>query len=413
MRFLFISAFYPPHEIGGWEQLTQELVNHLRARGHDVRVLTSSFGGNNGLPNEIHVTRRLRLENNLFHYKPEHYLLFRRGDIQLNIKILCETIRAFQPQAVMVHSMWNLGRYIPWMAEKMLPGHVVYYIADYWPKEPDTNEQYWLEQDLRRGLFGWRRLIANQVLHRLAAERERYQISFDHVIFVSHAVQNQLIGSGLQWARNGCVIHNGVDIKQFSPVDNGDTSANGHLLFVGSLSPHKGLQTVLDAMAFLINDPEVPPVMLQVAGSGHDEHLRHIKSKIDRLGLDHQVQLLGRLERTKMPDLYKHARALVFPSIWQEPLARTTQEAMACGVPVIATLTGGTAELVENGINGLNFKPGDAGDLAVQIKYLWANPELARQMGKAARKTIEDKFNIEFTSTQIENYLIELGKPRQ
>ena len=44
MRLLFISAFYPPYEIGGWEQLTEELVNHLRAQGNDIQVLTSSFG---------------------------------------------------------------------------------------------------------------------------------------------------------------------------------------------------------------------------------------------------------------------------------------------------------------------------------------------------------------------------------
>jgi glycosyltransferase involved in cell wall biosynthesis len=226
-------------------------------------------------------------------------------------------------------------------------------------------------------------------------------------------VQNQLFDYGLQWAGNGCVIHNGVNIKQFSPVDNGATSTDEYLLFVGSLSPHKGLQTVIDALALLNNDPDIPPVMVRVAGGGHEVHLRLIKSQINRLGLDNQIQLLGRLERRRMPELYCQARALVFPSIWQEPLARTTQEAMACGVPVIATLTGGTAELVENRINGLTFEPGDARGLAAQIKYLWANPELARQMGKAARQTIEDRFNIESTSIQIENYLIELGKPRR
>ena len=308
--------------------------------------------------------------------------------------------------------MWNLGRYIPWMAENLLPGGVTFYLADYWPKEPDTNEQYWKEQANRGGSFGWRRFIANLILPRLAIQHKRFRIAFDNVIFVSHSVQNQFIKSGYQWAKKGCVIYNGVDIKQFSPIDNNTSLIDGYLLFVGSLSPHKGLQTVIDALALLINDPDIAPVMLRVAGSGHEAHICDIYSQVTKLGLNGRIELLGKLERSKMPDLYRHARALVFPSIWQEPLARTTQEAMACGVPVIATLTGGTAELVENRINGLTFEPGDARVLAAQIKYLWANPELVRQMGKAARKTIEERFDIEFTSTQIENYLVKLNETR-
>ncbi len=252
----------------------------------------------------------------------------------------------------MIHTLWNLSRSIPWKAEQLLPGHVVYYLSDYWPCEVDVNENYWQLQYERGGTLNWRRYLANRVLHRLKIEKAQYQLDFDHVIFVSHAVQNYIIKAGYSWAVNGSVIYNGVDIGQFSPAESVPNSVDGYLLFVGSLSPHKGLQTVIDAIALLTNNSDFPKVTLRVAGSGHETHIRDIKSKINALGLNNRVNLMERLERSKMPELYRHARALVFPSIWQEPLARTTQEAMACGVPVIATLTGGTAELVENRING-------------------------------------------------------------
>ena len=405
MRILFITAFYPPFEIGGWEQLTQELVDRLRDRGHDVRVLTSNFRMDEK-PDEIsHVSRVLRLENNLYYYNPMHFFSYRKGDLRYNVHQLGEMVQSFKPHVIMIHSMWNLSQSIPWKVEQLMPGQIVYYLADYWPIEQDVNESFWQSQAIRGGAFGWRKHVADIAFHHLTYEKKRYCLAFDHTIFVSQAVQKHYINSGLKWAENSCVIHNGVDIYQFRPALEDIKPKDGFLLFVGSLSPHKGLHTVLDALALLAEDQDISKLILRVAGSGHEEHIRGIKIQIENLGLTERVNLLGRIDRTKMPELYRQAYALVFPSIWEEPLARATQEAMASGLPIITTLTGGTSELVRDGINGLTYQPGDVNGLADNIKRLWMNPTLARQLGKAARKTIEDGFNIDLTTSKIENYL--------
>jgi glycosyltransferase involved in cell wall biosynthesis len=110
-----------------------------------------------------------------------------------------------------------------------------------------------------------------------------------------------------------------------------------------------------------------------------------------------------------MPTLYRQAYALVVPSLCPEGLPRTTQEALACGTPVISTLTGGSVELVVDGENGLAFEPGDARQLAQQIRRLWTDPALAKRLGQAARTTIERRFTMDQMTSQVENYLAPLA----
>lgn len=410
MKLLFVSAFYPPREIGGWEQLTQEMVDGLRRRGHDVRVLTSVFGGGGSLPSETHVSRTLRLDNDQYRYRPWHFFLRRPVDASHNRATLMSHLRQFAPQAVMFHSMWNLSRQLPWLAEQALPGRVAYYVADYWPCEPGVDEAYWVAQQERAALRGWRRAAARWPLRALQAERARYQLAFENLIYVSHAVQQQLLERGCQPALKGRVIHNGVDLNVFSPAASAPAGADRHLLFAGSLAPHKGLLTVLEALRRLNQDSALEPIKLRVAGSGHEDHLRQIEETVQGLGLGGQVTLLGRVARAEMPGLYRKAYALVFPSIWPEPLARATQEAMACSLPVVATPTGGTAELIENEVNGLTFGPENAVELAAQLKRLWLNPALAAELGQAARRTVEARFDIQLTVSNIEAYCAELAR---
>ena len=411
MRLLFISAFYPPYEIGGWEQWTRELVDRLKIRGHDIHVLTSNFGLCQSKPTDDSVLRVLELINDQHRYDPWNFLLRRKSNQNHNFITLKETLHKFQPQAVMVHTMWNFSHSIPWMVERLLPGCIAYYLSDYWPAEPDIDESFWINQGKRQSIFGWRSFLSHKILNQLKREQEDHRLKFENTIFVSEAVKKSMINSGFEWATRGCVIYNGIDVTKFSPAKHGSLkNSNDYLLFVGSLAPHKGLKTVLEALALVNETPGLNGLILQIAGGGHPYHTRQIESQIKELNLANRVKILGRINRDLLPDLYRQAFALIFPSIWQEPLALTTQEAMACGTPVIATLTGGTSELIVNGCNALAFKPGDAGDLATQIIRLWSDPELARRLGQAGRETIEKKFDIELTVSHFEDYLAELSE---
>jgi glycosyltransferase involved in cell wall biosynthesis len=83
---------------------------------------------------------------------------------------------------------------------------------------------------------------------------------------------------------------------------------------------------------------------------------------------------------------YRGARMVVVPSMWFETFGLVAAEAMALGIPVIASRIGALAELIEHGIDGLLFEPGNHLDLAEKMRLLWENPEMCREMGRRARE---------------------------
>jgi glycosyltransferase involved in cell wall biosynthesis len=108
-----------------------------------------------------------------------------------------------------------------------------------------------------------------------------------------------------------------------------------------------------------------------------------------------------------MPALLQRFDVLIFPSIYEEPLARMTQEAMLSGLVVVGTTTGGTKEILREGETGLTFAPEDANGLADQLARLIANPELGCHLAQAGRQSILENFTLDKMAQQIEDYLLD------
>ncbi len=141
MKILFLSNLYPPHVIGGYEALCQEVVEGLAKRGHRVSVLTSTYGYD-GEVSEENVHRLLSLEGNLQFYKMKaawSYPLKRKR----NLDHLRRTIAAEQPDIVFIWGMWNLSKSLAHEAEKLMGSHVVYYLANPWPIEANMHQAFW------------------------------------------------------------------------------------------------------------------------------------------------------------------------------------------------------------------------------------------------------------------------------
>lgn len=109
-----------------------------------------------------------------------------------------------------------------------------------------------------------------------------------------------------------------------------------------------------------------------------------------------------------MPAVFAEHDVLLFPSIWSEPLARIVQEAMACGLVVIGTSTGGTGEILQDGVNGLIFASEDARMLAKKILRVSSDQELRNELSQAARKTVENKFSLDRMVDEIEDSFSQL-----
>lgn len=150
------------------------------------------------------------------------------------------------------------------------------------------------------------------------------------------------------------------------------------ILFVGRLSPEKGVATLVDAAA------KLPGVALRVAGSGPET------SRFDGVG---GVRLLGAIDPSQVREEMLRARMLVLPSICYENFPRTLVEAFACGLPVVASRLGALAELIDDGVTGLLFEPTNADDLADKIRWTAMHPEKMGEMGRNARREYEAKYS--------------------
>lgn len=158
-------------------------------------------------------------------------------------------------------------------------------------------------------------------------------------------------------------------------------------LFVGRLSEEKGLRGLLAAWKRLSR-----PIPLFILGEGPMR--QGIAAEIAELRLKH-VTLLGNVSREEVFPWMQGATFLVCPSHWFEGCPLVIVEAFACGVPVIATGHGPTAEMVAHGRTGLHVAPGDDVDLAAKVEWAWGHPAEMEIMRRAARREFEEKYTAE------------------
>ena len=171
------------------------------------------------------------------------------------------------------------------------------------------------------------------------------------------------------------------------PDPGAKTKAGDYALFVGRLVDLKGVGTLLKAWSKL--PPSIP---LVIAGDG--PFRPEMEKLIGDLKLAN-VDYRGRLSRQQTLAAMQGARFLVFPSEWYEGFPVTIAESFACGVPVICSRLGGMQEIVEDGMTGLHFTPGDAADLAEKARWAWLHVEETSAMGFAARAEFEAKYSAE------------------
>ena len=200
----------------------------------------------------------------------------------------------------------------------------------------------------------------------------------DYVLVNSRAVAREIAARGLP-IKSLRVIPNGVDLDRFVP--SGSSSTDQYILFVGRLVVQKGVDVALQAFSVLLR--RCPHVRLIVVGDGS---LALYFQRVARyLGLSSQVSFVGWKTGQSLVRLYQGAEVVVMPSFY-EPFGIVVLEAMACGRPVVATRTGGLAEVVEDGVNGFLVPPGDYLRLAQRIAALLLDPNRAATFGEAARQ---------------------------
>jgi glycosyltransferase involved in cell wall biosynthesis len=178
----------------------------------------------------------------------------------------------------------------------------------------------------------------------------------------------------------------------FVDPDPGERSRPGdYALFVGRLSPEKGLSTLLAAWNRL--DSSIP---LVIAGDGP---LRTaLEAEVAKNNL-RQVSFAGRLNSAETRAAMKQARFLVLPSLWYEGFPMVMAESLACGTPVVGSRLGAMQEIITDRRTGLHFNTGDAADLADKVSWAWNHGAELAAMGREARRDYEALYTPEMNYT--------------
>ena len=210
----------------------------------------------------------------------------------------------------------------------------------------------------------------------------------DALSMVSLAMKVHAVALGGE-AEKISVISMGVDTANtFIPAEH-SKRRNDELLFVGRLTTQKGGELLIRALPQVLSTR--PDTALAVVGSG--PQLESLRALSKMLGVARNVKFLGAVANESLPDLYRNATMLVFPSATDEGFGLVCVEALACECPVIASDLPAARELILNGETGLLFKPGDSDELAHKILALLADPALRHSMGKAGREFVSQRFD--------------------
>jgi glycosyltransferase involved in cell wall biosynthesis len=221
-------------------------------------------------------------------------------------------------------------------------------------------------------------LIANMLMtHRTAGT---YQNRVSAFIAMNGFCREKFIAGGLPPER----IHIKPNFVEASHAPNWEDRRDA--LFIGRLSEEKGIAVLIAAAALLSasNIRHRESLRIKIVGIGP------LSSEVEQAFKDDYLALKNRQE---IFDLLHTARFLIVPSTCYENFPLVVAEAFSCGVPVIASRHGSLADIVNDGVNGLLFTPGDAADLAGKIAWAQANPEKLQAMGRAAYQDYLAKYS--------------------
>jgi D-inositol-3-phosphate glycosyltransferase len=203
------------------------------------------------------------------------------------------------------------------------------------------------------------------------------------------------------------VIPCGVDVEHFTPLDGGtprapdeDGAASGpmRVMVVGRLVPRKGVDLAIEALGILdrrgLRDVELVIVggSGDAASAGEDTEARRLMEAARAAGVADRVRLHGRVSQADMPAVMRTADVVVCAP-WYEPFGIVPLEAMASGVPVVASAVGGLTDSVVDGVTGILVPPRDPAAIADALEALHADPARRRRLGRAGRDRMEHGYS--------------------
>jgi glycosyltransferase involved in cell wall biosynthesis len=393
MKIGVISNLFPPEVCGGYEIGCGQVVEGLRERGENVQVLTSASCPKEG---RDYVWNTLSCSMGVGFSKMSRLAklryLFRHE--RMNLQAFQSFLQTVQPDVLY---FWNLSQTSRSMLSLARQSGIPYgtFVFDHGLCGVSTDP--WLSQFAKvpgnqaRSVQRFLMAVAGVFIQRPSDS----QLEFDFIHYPTQYLKSLVEKSGIR-ATKWCHVPWGVDTEIFHPAE---PMPMGRLLYVGQVSPHKGVHLAIEAVGMLkAKHPELS-CHLTIAGrcvtASYEAELNELVARYD---LKENVSFTGFVAREDLPELYRRHTILLFPSVWEEPMGISILEAMVCGLAVISSGTGGSRELFEDGVTGRFFESGDAADLSFKIEELTADAKQVRAIGHRARDFALSKYRFSETT---------------
>lgn len=202
----------------------------------------------------------------------------------------------------------------------------------------------------------------------------------DRFIALTELTAKKLVESSLATRDKISVL--GSFLPDSLPLPGSFEKREPYVVYLGRLSPEKGVETLIEAMTGL------PYLGLKVLGDGPQAGA--LQALVRQRGL-HQVEFMGHIVGEEKWDLSRRAMATVVPSVCYETFSFAVLESLAVGTPVMASNLGSLPDVMEDGKSGLLFRPGDSQDLRQKLTWLVAHPKEALAMGRYGRQVVEER----------------------
>ncbi len=411
MKILFVSNYYPPYEVGGYEQLCRDVVERMRQRGHETCVLTSNRGERSTAASvstqPVHRVLTIQPDYDR-HLNPvwQFFLMRPRLDCS-NQRRFRQIVECMQPEIIFFWNLQGLTRILTVDAESIPNVAVAYWLAGYSPTEPDEYWRYWSIEPKKRSYLGpFKAVIRNIAIRMLRKESEGVRPKMQHVAVVSEFMRRKGIDEGTL-PEHAQVIYNGVEVEQFLLPVRPRHQEPLRLLLAGRISEDKGVHTAIEAIGHLVSDFDIQDVQLTIVGAGRADYVARLEEILNHYSIGRYVTIAGWLPRERMPELMSRNHVLLLPTIHPEPFARIVLEAMTSGLAVIAADTGGTNEVVLHGKTGLLFPAGDCQALAGEILNLVQNDTLREQLASAGQAVARNRYDLNIMVDRVEHFLMQ------
>lgn len=348
MRIAILVGLFPPKWLAGTEIATYNVARHLAKRGHDVHVITSL---DEGLP-------PTSLEQGFYVHRVSVPRVRFLGIVAFWLKVLLR-LRRLRPD--LVHSQ-NIGAGVPaFLAKKLLR----------------TPYVVW-----GRGTDVYLPSLFKKPISQLALKNP------DAVIALTEDMKTEIQKT---YRRPVNVIPNGIDLEGYQDLPAkaaireklGLHDDEKVIVFVGTLRPIKGLRYLIEAMNIIRQEDTAAKLMLV----GDGEERQRLEVLVKEWDLGGAVTLVGRVPNERVPQCLAAADVFVLPSL-SEGFPNVVLEAMAAGLPVVASRVGGLPEIIDEGQNGFLVAPKSPEQIADRVLLLLGDDELRARISENNREKV-------------------------